>query len=217
LRAPSHPVALALLCALGEPIAAPSANLYRSISPTRADHVLASLDGLIELVLDGGPCSAGIESTVVDVRGETPRILRPGAITLAEVRAVEPTADVQCEVAAPGVPRLSPGMDARHYAPRATLHVARDRAEAIAEARARSARAERVGLVLCGRTPDDTERAGSLLVVTLPDDARAYAQRLYSTLFDLDGRVDAIVMEPVPEDENWLAVRDRLRRASTPA
>jgi L-threonylcarbamoyladenylate synthase len=218
LRAPSHPVAMALLEALGEPIAAPSANLYQCISPTRAEHVLASLDGRIEFLLDAGPCPVGIESTVVDVREGRVQVLRPGMISLSELRRVDPTADAGGEVLPAGAARASPGMDARHYAPRATLGVARDRAAAIAEAHARSARQERIGLVLHGaKLDEDSSLTCSLVVVTLPDEARGYGQRLYSTLFDLDHhRVSAIIVEPVPKDDAWSGVRDRLHRASTP-
>jgi L-threonylcarbamoyladenylate synthase len=216
LRAPSHPVASALLAALGEPIAAPSANAYQSVSPTLAAHVLASLGGRVELILDGGPCEAGIESTVVDVRGESPVVLRPGAVSLLELRAVEASTSVRSEAAESGRSRASPGMDPRHYAPRVPLVLARGRAEALYLARQRGARGERVGLLFWGAAAGE-ELPTSLVAVVLPGDAPGYARELYATLHELDARVESILVEPVPDGEAWRAVRDRLLRASTPS
>src|SRR5581483_3653362 len=90
VRAPSHPVAQAVIAALGEPVATPSANRYQALSPTRAEHAIKQLGHAVDLVLDAGPCDAGIESTVLDVRREPPRVLRPGAVGLAALRAVLP-------------------------------------------------------------------------------------------------------------------------------
>src|SRR5581483_9390824 len=124
VRAPSHPVARALISALGRPIAAPSANRYQSLSPTTAAHVAKSLADTNLLILDGGPCSEGIESTVVDLSGAVPRVLRPGALSLGDLRAVLPEISVlQANVPEKAV-RPSPGMDPKHYAPRAKLIIA---------------------------------------------------------------------------------------------
>jgi L-threonylcarbamoyladenylate synthase len=213
IRAPAHLVARALLEALGEPIAAPSANRYQALSPTRAEHVLASLgDAAADLVLDGGACDRGLESTVVDVRAE-PRVLRPGSIDLAALGAIEPRVAYAQALAAPtGEPRPSPGMDARHYAPRATLRIAASRAAAAADAKERAARGEVVGLVLRGHSLDV-----AVLVRTLPEDPAGYARELYATLHELDAvPVDAIIVEAVPAEGPWRAVADRLARACTP-
>ena len=122
VRVPSHPIALALLRAARRPIAAPSANRYTRLSPTTAAHVAASLGDAVDLVIDGGPTTVGIESTVVDVTGPVPRLLRPGMLGLDALRAV--VGEVAPPVAAPAVddeaPRPSPGMTARHYAPHAS-------------------------------------------------------------------------------------------------
>ena len=131
LRAPAHAVARGLLAALGEPIAAPSANRYQGLSPTIVAHVIKELGERVDLVLDGGPCEAGIESTVVDVRSASPRVLRPGALGLAELRAVVPDLRLRGGSAGSGERRASPGMDERHYAPRARLVLAPNRAQAL--------------------------------------------------------------------------------------
>jgi L-threonylcarbamoyladenylate synthase len=205
-----------LLRAFGNPIAAPSANRYQGLSPTRAEHVVQSLGEQVDLILDAGPCTGGIESTVLDLTGEAPVVLRPGTIGLAALQSVDAgTKYAMVSKVAEAEPRPSPGMDARHYAPRAPLCLAACRGDAIAEASARVARGETVGLVLCGgATPD--MGAVAITSVILPRDPASYARALYATLHDLDARVTSIVVEAVPEGDSWRAVVDRLTRASTP-
>jgi L-threonylcarbamoyladenylate synthase len=211
LRAPAHPVARALLRRLGEPIAAPSANRYQSISPTLAEHVVKSLGEDVGLVLDGGACDAGIESTVVDVRGAHPRVLRPGALGIAALRAIAPDIEASDEVLAEDASRASPGMDARHYAPRARLLIAATREQAASEARARAG--ERVGLVVRGAV---TVAGADIDVRVLPDEPAGFAAALFATLHALDDAgARAIVVEAVPPGDEWWAVADRLRRASS--
>jgi L-threonylcarbamoyladenylate synthase len=215
IRAPAHEVARALLRALGEPIAAPSANRYQALSPTRAEHVVASLGDAVDLVLDGGPCPTGLESTVLDVRGAFPVILRPGTLGLAALRAVDPRVAYAEGASLTGdSPRPSPGMDLRHYAPRAKVVLAASREAAVAEGDARAARGEAVGLVLVGVTERlDVDAAPG--VRELPDDPAAYAHLLYATLHELDGAgLVSIVVQAVPETDAWRAVADRLSRAS---
>ncbi|MFO0808183.1 MAG: L-threonylcarbamoyladenylate synthase [Gemmataceae bacterium] len=200
VRVPNHPVALALLRAADVPLAAPSANRSTQLSPTRAEHVPA---GLADLVLDGGPCAGGIESTVLDVTTPTPRLLRPGLVTVAMLEAVVGSV----EVVAPtgdGVAR-SPGQMERHYAPRAVLELA-DRHRAMALARA----GQLVGWV----TYTSNDVAGAV-VRHLSSDPTGYAAGLYAALHELDAAgVEAILVEPPPQGEEWRAVRDRLRRAA---
>jgi L-threonylcarbamoyladenylate synthase len=221
VRAPAHPVARALIRAAGEPIAAPSANRYQTISPTTAAHVVKTLAGAIELVLDGGPCAAGIESTVVDVTGVAPRVLRPGAVSLSALRAVAPDVVAARDEEAPpeDAVRASPGMDARHYAPRARLVIVETWHEAQAAALRCAGSGAKVGLVLHTRRDAlalDLARGGYIAVRTLPSDAAGYARELFSTLHDLDDDgVDVIVVENVPADDAWWAVADRLRRGAT--
>src|SRR5262249_47956090 len=122
---PAHPVARALIRAAGVPVAAPSANRSTRVSPTRAGHVLAGLDGHIDLLLDGGPTAGGLESTVLDLTVTPPRLLRPGLVTPGEIAAVMGDITRSASVA-PDEPLPSPGMMRRHYAPRAVLECAED-------------------------------------------------------------------------------------------
>ncbi len=208
VRAPAHPVAQALLDAVGEPLAAPSANRYQTLSPTTAEHVVRSLAGAVPLVLDGGPCQAGVESTVLDLTVSPPAVLRPGALPLATLRALVPDVVLRSGAVADEAARHSPGQDAVHYAPQAPLHLL-SRDEAIAAARAATAP---VGLVL--RTAA-TAIPAHVSAHALGDNAEAYAHRLYATLHALDDAgVSAIYVELPPGDEAWLAVNDRLRRAA---
>ncbi|GIE79729.1 threonylcarbamoyl-AMP synthase [Actinoplanes philippinensis] len=200
IRVPAHPVALDLLKASGLPLAAPSANRSESISPTTAEHVVRSLPD-VPLVLDGGPCSWGIESTVLDVTGDVPRLLRPGALGLRALRdAAGPIALPDAETA-DGEARPSPGMSRRHYAPRAKVVLCKDVRDV-----ERSALAGPVG-ILAYEGGDAAE--------ILPSDPRGYAADLYAALHRLDdaGFATILVQEP-PQTEDWLAVRDRLSRAA---
>lgn len=123
VRVPAHPVALALLRAVGQPVAAPSANRFGRVSPTLARHVLEDLDGRIDAVLDGGPTDVGVESTVLDLRGPEPVILRPGGVTREMLETVlDAPVRLRGEVEADGGLR-SPGLLTRHYSPRAELHL----------------------------------------------------------------------------------------------
>jgi L-threonylcarbamoyladenylate synthase len=213
VRAPAHPVARALILALGEPIAAPSANRYQTLSPTRAEHVVKSLGDRVELVLDGGACESGIESTVVDVRGARARVLRPGALSIGALRAVEADIEVAAGIVAEGADRASPGMDARHYAPRARAIVVPTRAGAVDAAISRSAGGS-VGLVVRGVV--EVPLPAGVALHVLPDSPEPYAAALFATLHALDDEgVAAIVIEAVPEGEAWWAVADRLHRAAT--
>jgi L-threonylcarbamoyladenylate synthase len=203
VRAPAHPVALALLRDLGEPLAAPSANRYQTLSPTTAAHVARAFADEPFVILDGGPCAAGLESTVLDLTVSPPAILRPGALPLLALRALVPDLVIAAGSVTDEAARHSPGQDAIHYAPRAPLRL--------------GARAELLGvddpgaaLVLRGRGEPSRPSA-----VVLPDDAAAYGRALYATLHALDDAgARLILVELPPDDETWLAVADRLRRAA---
>jgi L-threonylcarbamoyladenylate synthase len=212
VRVPAHPVALALIRAAGVPVAAPSANRSGYISPTRAEHVLKGLDGRIEMVLDAGPVPGGIESTVLDLTGDPPRLLRPGLVTPAQIEAVIGPIAGPAPAARPSEqPLPSPGMLSRHYAPRAPLELAEDGGRRVEELR----RADlRVGWLTFEAPPADH---AEVVAVVMPRDAEGYAARLYEALHALDGRgVDRIIVTLPPDSQEWLAVRDRLRRAATP-
>ena len=191
VRVPAHPAALALLRAFGGPLVAPSANRSGRISPTRAAHVRAELPGVP--VLDGGPCPAGLESTIVSLASSTPRLLRPGALDAARVEAV---LSHPLHRADGGV--RAPGMMASHYAPAAAVRPDAD--------------AARDGEVLLGfgGTP------GAALDLSEEGDLTEAAANLFDMLRRLDGRAAAIAVAPVPERGLGIAINDRLRRAAAP-
>jgi L-threonylcarbamoyladenylate synthase len=212
VRVPSHPVARALLEACRLPIAAPSANRSARISPVTAEHVLKGLDGRIDVVLDGGRTPRGIESTIVDVTRAPAVVLRHGAVPLGAVEGIVAVVDRAAAVTREGERADAPGSQERHYAPKAHVVLAVAGA-ADAEADARRAAGERVGVIVRG--PERPARGAVGLRVALPEDAPGYAAGLYAALHQLDDAAcDAIVVEAVPDDPAWAAVRDRLRRAS---
>jgi L-threonylcarbamoyladenylate synthase len=211
LRVPANPIALALLRSAGLPLAAPSANRSTELSPTTARHVERSLGERVDLILDGGPTHIGIESTVVDLRGERAVILRPGVVGARELEPIVGAIAAPNEPAGEA-PRASPGMLERHYAPRARLVVFDPKSadQAINEARRFTAEGVRVGLLLLG-----VEARDFPAVVRMPGEAARYAQRLYAALHELDDRGCRVVfVEQVPDEAEWVGVRDRLERAS---
>jgi L-threonylcarbamoyladenylate synthase len=206
---PAHPIALAILRAARIPLAAPSANRSTRLSPTRAEHVLRDLNGLVDLILDGGPTSGGLESTVLDVSISPPRLLRPGLITPAQIEAV--TGPIQRDTETTPGPLRSPGMLGRHYAPRTPLELAAgDGTERVDELRQQG---KRVGWLVFEPTTAQTD--DNTIVRQLPREPAAYAAGLYTALHTLDDAgVDCIIVARPPPTEEWLAIRDRLRRAA---
>lgn len=212
LRVPAHPVAHALLREAGIPVAAPSANRSTEVSPTTAAHVERSLGGRVALILDGGPTPVGIESTVVSLAGAVPTLLRPGTVSIEELRdavgaVVLPSADPGGTAARP-----SPGMLDRHYAPRAALYTTSF--DALVEELLHPSASGGRTAVLSLRGPLGLPAAD---VVAMPTDAREYAARLYATLHRLDDEgFERILVELPPDTPEWAGVRDRLRRAAHP-
>ncbi len=210
LRVPSHPVARELLAAFagGRPrggIAAPSANRFGRVSPTTATHVREDLGDEVDLVLEGGPSEVGIESTIVDLTRGAPRILRPGRISAAEIAAA---VGGPVEKKAEDAPRHSGGLE-RHYAPLTAARLVPVHALDREIAR----RSGKVAVLAFSR-PD--ERAAIWL--RMPREPQAYAQRLYAALRELDAAgCEEILIESPPESAEWVAVRDRLERATSRA
>jgi L-threonylcarbamoyladenylate synthase len=212
VRVPAHPVARALIRAAGVPVAAPSANRSTELSPTRAEHVLRGLDGRIDLLLDAGPTAGGIESTVLDLTSFPPCLLRPGLVGLAELAAVIGPVSRPAGHREPTQSLPSPGMLPRHYAPRTPLECLHSGGEERITALLREGK--RLGWVPFGDA--DPAPPGVRLGV-LPTDPAAYAAGLYAVLHELDAAgLDRILVTLPPDTEDWLAVRDRLRRAAEP-
>jgi L-threonylcarbamoyladenylate synthase len=220
VRAPQHPVALALIRAVGEPLAAPSANAHTHVSPTTAAHVVRSLGDRVDLVLDAGPCTHGIESTVVDIVSDPPRVLRAGAASLEAIRAVVPEVLYDAISLTGDAARASPGLAAKHYAPRTRVLLV-DPGPGIAE-HAIAALPRRLGAIVwsdAARLALEAAQNDARLVLasftTLPPDAAAYAQAIFAALHEADAAgLDALLIERVPESPEWWAVADRLRRAA---
>ncbi len=207
LRVPSHPVARALLREFGGGIAAPSANRFGHVSPTTAAHVTADLGERVALVLDGGACDVGIESTIVAFRGDVPVLLRPGAVGVDELARVlgRPPA-----VAEADAPRAS-GTLASHYAPRTPASLLPPDVLR-AELAQLTARDELVAVLARTLSPPD-DFDGVWIAAAM--DPAAYAHDLYAHLRTLDAAdADVLLIEDVPASAAWLAVRDRLTRAT---
>jgi L-threonylcarbamoyladenylate synthase len=213
VRCPNHAVARALIRASGTPIAAPSANRSTELSPTRAEHVLKGLNGRIDLVLDGGPCSGGLESTVVDVTGEIPRVLRPGLITVPMLEDVWGRVEVGAKEA--GVSR-SPGQMAKHYSPRAEVSLCEGPEELVDGVEwGPILLRHRIGVIERGGHESQRRSSVSVIWRCLPNHPEEYAARLYDVLHELDAvGVGTIFVEMPPNTPEWAAVRDRLTRAA---
>jgi L-threonylcarbamoyladenylate synthase len=221
VRVPAHPVALAVLAALDDAVAAPSANRFGRVSPTCAAHVAADLGDEVDLVLDGGPCAVGVESTIVDLTGEVPQVLRTGAVTAGELSAV---LGVEVATWAGGLDSSAkaPGMLASHYAPDARVVVVDEPIEVMAHRSALEGAAriavvaasdalldaveDTLGVAARGAVPVSLEPVG---------DADGFARHLYDRLRQADrlGCDAVVVVAPAPGGMGD-AVRDRLERAA---
>jgi L-threonylcarbamoyladenylate synthase len=212
IRVPSHPMAQQLLTAFGGGIAAPSANRYGRLSPTRPEHVKEEFGDALEMILDGGESLIGLESTIVSCLNNVPRLLRPGFITRSQLEKVVGSVGVRgdaSESADAEIPRV-PGDRTLHYAPLTPLEIV-----PIEELERRAgeitARREKVA-VLALRPPLQTQR--HMTWINAGKKADTYAHNLYNHLRTLDRAGCAkILVQEVPDDERWVAIRDRLRRA----
>lgn len=213
VRAPRHPVLDALFARLDVPFAAPSANASGRPSPTCAADVLASLGDRDVLVLDGGPCAHGIESSVVDVTGEHPVLLRPGAVEVAALRALVPDLVVRAPGQAAHSHEASPGLRHRHYAP------ALARVRLAGQEELRAAWRGAATLLVRRGTAEALRRAlgeRTAPLHLLDDDPTGFARGLFAALYRIERAAPhELVIEEPPPDERWLAVRDRLLRATS--
>jgi L-threonylcarbamoyladenylate synthase len=229
VRVPLHPVARALIDAAAVPVAAPSANLFSRPSPTQASHVLADLEGRIDLIVDAGPTTIGVESTVLDLTANPPKILRPGAVTVEMLQDVlEQVAVVEFGALEHGLgnaPMSSPGMLEKHYSPSAALTLFEGPPSAslpklVAAATAALAEGQTVGVIAADEDRDALAPLSSHPRVLLRpiggiDAPDMVAARLYSTMRELDtSGAHVILVRGFAKDGLWAAVRDRLRRAA---
>jgi L-threonylcarbamoyladenylate synthase len=218
VRMPDHPVALELIEQAACPIAAPSANRFGHVSPTTAQHVLEQLVDRIPLVLDGGPCRVGLESTIVSFVDQEPLLLRPGGLTLEDIESVIGP----IRIAAAGEGPLAPGRIARHYAPRTPLTVINSPGEVSPEHRTRAA------LLLIQPLPDAASRAhgtrpqqhtstkgfAHIELLAAAGRLERAAAALFASMRQLDaGRFERIYAVAIPERGLGRAIMDRLRRA----
>jgi L-threonylcarbamoyladenylate synthase len=239
VRVPAHPVARALIDAAAVPVAAPSANLFSRPSPTQASHVIEDLDGRIDLVIDGGPTTIGVESTVLDLTGDTPIVLRPGAVTIEMLRKVvrrvrvlpDPGFGIRDsgfgvrDSGSANTPMASPGMLEKHYSPRAALtlyegEIGSVRKSLIDAAGIALAEGKSVGVIAAeeDRAAFDTLGSHARLffrAVGSEDAPDVVASKLYTTLRELDAAgADVILVRGFSDHGLWAAVQDRLRRAA---
>jgi len=204
LRMPHHPVALALLREFGGGIAGPSANRFQSISPTSKEAVIEELQDSVDLVLEGGFCAVGVESTIVDVSSDIPRILRPGMITADEISKV---LSMPLGVRHSSSPKVS-GSHRVHYAPKTETFI-------MSRADIEKSLVSYKKTALLALDPFVIEE-NNFSVFMMPNNAKAYAKVLYQTLRDVDKQgFQQIIIEALPLDMEWEAVRDRVGRAGS--
>ena len=203
IRVPNHPMALQLIRESGRPIAAPSANLFGEVSPTTAEHVRQSLGDKVDLILDGGPCRVGVESTVLSLAGSKPVLLRPGGVPLEEIRALVGEVDVETMA---GDKPMSPGQLLRHYATRTTL---------VLDPKPKSLPAgKKIGLLSFEKSLDASPFA-AVEVLSASGNLREAAANLFSALRRLDEKgLDMIAAYSVPNEGLGRAINDRLFKAS---
>ncbi len=208
IRMPAHPVAQALIREAGVPIAAPSANPFGYVSPTCAQHVFDGLGDRVDLILDGGPCPIGVESTIVSMIGTWPEVLRPGSVTLAEIREVIGPA----VRAAASQTVIAPGQLPRHYATRTPVTIL-----AAQGARPAVQGQERAGLLAMSALSHIDDRFCAVEVLSSSGDLREAARNLFAALRRLDALgLNRLYAEPCDEQGLGLAIMDRLRRCASP-
>ena len=205
LRMPSHPMALSLIKESKCPLAAPSANPFGYLSPTTAEHVRSQLADQVDLILDGGPCPVGVESTIVSFSENKPRLLRPGGVSLEEIESIIGKVEIS-----PIRDRLvAPGMLPRHYAPRTPIVLDWD------EKHLDSYKGKKIGF-LAFREPENFLQFQHIEVLSKKGDFREAAANLFSAIRRLDALdLDLILAEAVPEAGLGRAIMDRLRRATS--
>ncbi len=221
VRMPRHPVALALIRAAGFPIAAPSANRFMHVSPTTAQHVLADLNGRVPLILDGGPCEVGVESTVLNLCSAVPTVLRPGGVSLEALRAVLPEVQPPQKSLRQDTAQASPGQLLVHYAPTVPTFLFDGSPEAmrtamLAEVQRRRAQEETVGVLVADEDVASFQDSGArIYTVGSASVPQQVASRLFAGLRTLEeAGVQIILCRSFAQEGLGLAIRDRLLKAA---
>ena len=203
VRFPSHPIAQAIIKESGLPLAAPSANLFKHVSPTTAEHVAAQLADRIAGIVDGGPCSVGVESSIISLVGE-PTVMRPGAITPEMFKAILGEVKIKESTSKPGQPMLAPGQCDTHYRPQVPLYYGEIPAGyTLPEHTVRIAFGTQAGPI---PATENLSATGDMVEAT---------SKLYAYMHDLDDpKYDLILVDPIPNTGVGMALNDRLKRAS---
>ena len=205
IRMPNHPMALALIEESKCPIAAPSANPFGYLSPTTAEHVRDQLGEEVDLILDGGPCPVGVESTIVSFLEEKPVLLRPGGVSLEEIESVIGKVEIPSIEGRPS----APGMLPKHYAPRTPIVLDWSQKDLDLY------KGKNIGLLLF-QEPRDDLKYHSIEILSAKGDLREAAANLFAAVRRLDAlHLDVIVAEPISEVGLGRAIMDRLRRAAS--
>lgn len=222
VRMPSDPVANGLIRLAGIPVAAPSANTSGRPSPTKAEHVIEDMNGKIEMIIDGGEVGIGVESTIVDVSGKVPALLRPGAITIEMLRETIGEVEIDPAIVGPmseGMKPKAPGMKYRHYAPNADMTLVEGEMEKVVEfinreAKAALAAGRKVGII-CTEESRECYPEGLLEVIGSREHEETVAHNLFAVLRDFDARkVDCIFSESFSKDRLGQAIMNRLCKAA---
>ena len=213
IRWPSHPFIQAVIRECGFPVAAPSANLSNQLSPTNAEHVKKSLGDKIALIIDGGQCQVGIESTVLDLTASPPRLLRPGMIHGQALLAV--TRELTLGFGDGEEILKSPGQLKKHYSPKAKLTILSWRDESELRIQSSKFKVQSSKLYVLAHTHVPSGH-GFARVSVIPHDPEAFARALYAELHQCDEQgAEVIIVEAVPETDEWRAIADRLKRAAS--
>lgn len=222
VRMPSDPIATRLIRLAGVPVAAPSANTSGRPSPTRAEHVIEDLNGKIEMIIDGGEVGIGVESTIVDVSGEIPTLLRPGAITMEMLKETVGEVEIDPAILGPmneGMKPKAPGMKYRHYAPNAEMTLVEGEMDKVVEFINREAKAaleagKKVGII-CTEESRQYYSYGILEVIGSREHEETVAHNLFAVLREFDDqKVDCIFSESFSKDRLGQAIMNRLCKAA---
>ena len=222
IRMPSDPIANRMIALAGIPIAAPSANTSGRPSPTTAEHVYQDMNGKIEMILDGGAVGIGVESTIVDVSGPVPMLLRPGAITIEMLRETLGQVDIDPVILGPvsgDIKPKAPGMKYRHYAPKADMILVEGDMDKVGDyineqTKKAEAEGKKVGII-CTEESRDMYQGGNLEVIGSREHEETVAHNLFAVLRDFDARkVDCIFSESFSKDQLGQAIMNRLCKAA---